>query len=84
MKNNCCQCFKAISVKSRFKIFDYLKNLKKKANVTSLVKLVGLRQPTVTFHINQLVKRGFVRKIKVGRNVYCQVHKKCDNCPLFA
>ena len=65
-------------------LIAYLKHLKKKVNVTTLVKLVGLRQPTVTFHINQLVKRGMLRKTKAGRNVYCQVHKKCDNCPLFA
>ena len=84
MKPNCVNCFKVVSIKSRFNIFEFLKSNRKGANISSLVKLTSLRQPTVTFHVNQLAKNGFVNKYKVGREVWCQVHKKCDDCPLFA
>ena len=84
MKYGCLNCFKTLSTRKRFLIFDFLKKKKrKKFNLNFLVKLTGLRQPTVTFHVNKLVKRGLVKKIKVGREVYCQAHKKCDDCPLF-
>jgi DNA-binding transcriptional ArsR family regulator len=82
LKCDCCQCFQTMACDSRFKIFEYLKK-KGKATVSSLVKFLGLRQPTVTFHLNQLKKRGLVKKVRVGREVYCQLHKKCDPCPLF-
>lgn len=82
LKYNCCGCFQTMACRSRFQIFEYLKK-KGKAKVSSLVKLLGLRQPTVSFHINKLVKRGLVKKVRVGREVYCQLHKKCDPCPLF-
>jgi DNA-binding transcriptional ArsR family regulator len=82
MKSNCCNCFKLVSTPQRFKIFNYLKT-KQRSTVSELVRLTTLRQPTVTFHINQLAKCGFVKKIKDGRNVFCQIRKKCPDCPLF-
>lgn len=84
MKYDCINCFKILSTKNRFKIFEFLKKKRgQRTNVSSLVKLTSLRQPTVTFHINKLAKRGLVKKHKVGREVYCQIHKKCDDCSLF-
>ncbi|MFC1711341.1 winged helix-turn-helix domain-containing protein [Patescibacteria group bacterium] len=84
MKYGCINCFKILSTKKRFNIFQYLKEKKgQKVNISSLVKLTKLRQPTVTFHVNKLAKKGIVKKYKAGREVFCQVHKKCDNCPLF-
>jgi DNA-binding transcriptional ArsR family regulator len=87
MKYNCVNCFRSLGAKKRFKIFFHLRENKNKSkngiNIKSLVKLTSLRQPTVTFHINKLVKQGLVKKKKAGREVYCQIHKKCDDCPLF-
>ena len=83
MKVICCACFRTLSTRQRFKIFEFLKK-KPKVNVTTLVNLTGLRQPTVSFHINQLLKRGIIKKYKDGRNVYCQVIQKCRSCPLFS
>jgi len=83
MNKGCINCFKVITARQRFRIFNFLKK-KKKATVNSLVKLTALKQPTVTFHINQLVKKDFVHKIKIGRHVYCEIHKKCRHCPLFS
>ncbi|MDO8608951.1 MAG: winged helix-turn-helix domain-containing protein [bacterium] len=87
MKNNCIICFKILSVPTRFKIFTYLRSLKKKklAAIKDLVRIVKLSQPTVTFHVNQLVKSGILEKEKVGRNTYCMVRQmnNCSNCVLF-
>ena len=82
MKKNCFNCFKTIAVKTRFQIFNFLKN-HPRVTVNNLVKLTSLRQPTVTFHINQLSKKGLLKKSKVGRFVFCQLHQRCHPCPLF-
>ncbi|OGD61952.1 hypothetical protein A2160_01150 [Candidatus Beckwithbacteria bacterium RBG_13_42_9] len=80
---NCPSCFKVLAVKSRFTLFEYLKKSGKKT-VNELVNLLGLRQPTVTFHLNFLAKERMIKKIKVGREVFCQINKRCQNCPLFS
>ncbi len=51
---------RALSSKNRLKIFLAIKDAKEKTDVSDLVKLTGLKQPTVTFHINQLTKAGLV------------------------
>jgi len=83
MKENCIFCFQTLSTKARFDIFEHLKKSEEKTTVSSLVKLTNLRQPTVTFHLQELAKRGLVRRYRAGRNVYYQIHKNCRNCPLF-
>jgi len=78
MKNSCCHCFKLLSSKSRFRIFEFLKGCRtKKVNVNDLVKLSSLRHPTVSFHLKKLKDNGFLKKYKKGREVYCQVCQKC-------
>lgn len=73
-----------MSVLSRFKILEHLKHAKKAETVSSLVELTGLKQPTVTFHINRLVTCGLLKKHKSGRIVYCQTNDKhCASCPLL-
>ncbi|OGY22680.1 MAG: hypothetical protein A2126_01235 [Candidatus Woykebacteria bacterium GWB1_45_5] len=84
MKADCVYCFRTLSTKARFNIFEHLKKSGEKTTVSSLVKLTVLRQPTVTFHLKELAKRRLVRRYKAGRNVYYQTHKNCRNCPLFA
>lgn len=83
MKEVCVYCFQTLSTKARFDIFEHLKKNGEKATVSSLVELTSLRQPTVTFHLQELARRGLVRRYKAGRNVYYQAHKNCRNCPLF-
>jgi DNA-binding MarR family transcriptional regulator len=72
-----------VSTKSRFDIFNYLLVNKDGVKVNDLVKLTNLKQPTVTFHINQLVKKKLVLKSKLGREVVCRLNIKCVNCPLL-
>jgi DNA-binding transcriptional ArsR family regulator len=56
----------------------------KKVDISALARLTGLRQPTVTFHVNELAKAGLVKKIKSGRNVFCVSSPPvCPHCPLF-
>lgn len=83
MKDRCIVCFKTLSVDTRFKIFEYLKKQEKKVNISSLVRLVSLRQPTVSFHVDQLTKCGLIKKYKSGREVFCKINQRCDNCPVF-
>ncbi|PIY95575.1 MAG: hypothetical protein COY66_06485 [Candidatus Kerfeldbacteria bacterium CG_4_10_14_0_8_um_filter_42_10] len=84
MQQKCLKCLKVVSIASRFRLFQYLKKTKKPATVSQLVNLLALRQPTVTFHINQLAKLDLIKKEQVGREVYCQISRKCNHCPLFA
>lgn len=85
VKIKCVGCFKVLSIKARYKIFDYLKGHPVKVTVSELVKLTQLRQPTVTFHINQLSKAGLVKKERSGREVFCTLRNGCgDKCMLFS
>ena len=83
-KRKCVQCFKLLSVKSRFNIFRYLSQPRQQVSVSALAKLTKLRQPTVTFHLNELAAVGLVQRQRVGRNVFCRATRKCRDCPLFA
>lgn len=83
MKNKCVHCFKAISVKARFDIFNFLLKQKDGVTVSRLTEFTSLRQPTVSFHIDKLEKTGLVKKYKKGREVYCKVNSLCPNCPLI-
>jgi DNA-binding transcriptional ArsR family regulator len=72
-----------MAVKTRFKIFNFLLDKKEGVGISQLVSLTGLRQPTVTFHINQMVKKGIIKKKKLGRDVVCSPSIKCTSCPLL-
>ncbi|MDD5109749.1 MAG: metalloregulator ArsR/SmtB family transcription factor [Patescibacteria group bacterium] len=83
MKQKCLGCLQAVAVETRFNIFQYLRKLRGKATVSKLVELTGLRQPTVTFHVNALAEAGLVKKTRVGKNVFCRLQEQCADCPLF-
>ena len=84
MKYICRQCFKVLNSKERFHIFYHLLTQKgHTTTITDLTRLTHLTQPTVTHHINQLVKIKLVIKKKVGREIHCSPFLKCPNCHLF-
>lgn len=83
MKIKCFNCFKVISVSTRFKIFNFLKDNPDGVTVNRLVKLTKLKQPTVTFHLNELEKYGLLKKQKHGQEVLCFLKQECTVCPLF-
>lgn len=85
VKTKCVGCFKVLSIKARYKMFDYLKEHPSKVTVSELVKLTKLRQPTVTFHVNQLSRVGLIKKERNGREVFCILSRGCnDECMLFS
>lgn len=83
MKTKCLKCLKAISVPTRFKIFNFLLSSSKGVTVKRLVELTHLRQPTVTFHLNELEKYGLLTKERNGQEVLCSLKQNCEVCPLF-
>lgn len=63
----CPDCFKAVGVKSRYKLICELGKSRDGANVTALTKKLKLRQPTVTHHLNVLKSLNAVKSTAVGR-----------------
>lgn len=83
MQQKCVKCFKSVSEETRFKILEFIKKAKKGVNISKLVEFTKLRQPTVTFHINNLEKVGLIEKKRVGREVICSMKiPLCVGCPL--
>lgn len=83
LTNHCRECFEVLAVPARFKIFTHLRE-NDNLIVSDLVELTHLKQPTVTFHLDRLEKASLVKREKSGKLVYCQINRKCPDCPLFA
>ncbi len=83
MRQRCENCIKALAVKARFRIYQHLSSLRKQVTITELVKLVSLRQPTVTFHVNRLAAAGLIVKKKLGRKTFCAANVRCKHCALL-
>lgn len=75
----CPVCFKAVGVKSRYKIICELGKKPNGVTVNALTELLGLRQPTVTHHLNTLrsvdavevIERGRERVYILNRKAHC-------------
>ena len=75
----CPECFKAVGVKSRYKLICCLGKVRKGATVTELTDALALRQPTVTHHLNilksidavQVEERGRHRVYTLNRKAHC-------------
>lgn len=81
LQSKCIKCVQALSAKARFTIYQKLLSEGKPMTVGQLVKLTKLRQPTVSFHIQELVASGLVSRKKEGRQVLCAAHPECKDCP---
>jgi DNA-binding transcriptional ArsR family regulator len=82
---NCQGCFGSLGIDSRYKIYELLKkgvNL----SVSDLAEKLGLKQPTVTYHLKQMEVNGLLKSSKKGHFVYYQVNEVCPqtlkNCIL--
>ena len=74
----CTHCFKTLGVESRMEIYEFLyKN--GSATVTELVDLVGLKQPTVSYHLKELKESGLLTSKKHGKEVYYSLSGKCPH-----
>lgn len=74
----CVHCFKSLGVPAKYKIYRYLtKN--KKATVSELVKLVDLKQPTVSYHLKDMNDSGLLKSQKAGKEVYYSLDTNCPH-----
>lgn len=78
MKNHCGNCFKNLGVGSRLKIYTYLEK-KGSKNVTEITNRIGLKQPTISYHLTQMEKTGLLSKEQKGKEVFYTVGKKCKH-----
>lgn len=78
MKNICLNCFRNLSVDSRFKIYEYIKS-NKNVCVTDVIDYVNLKQPTVSYHIAQMQKSGLIKKIQKGNKIFLKINRICPH-----
>jgi len=75
----CPDCFKAVGVRSRYKLICLLGKASQGETVGVLTKHLGLSQPTITHHLNilkslnavQVVDRGRERIYSLNRTAHC-------------
>lgn len=75
----CPDCFKVVGVRSRYQLVCFLGKHEHGATVSVLTKELGLRQPTVTHHLNTLKsvnavaveERGRERVYTLKRDAHC-------------
>lgn len=82
---NCQGCFGSLGIDSRYKIYEFLKETPS-LSVSDIAGKVGLKQPTVTYHLKQMEENGLVRSSKKGHFVMYQINEVCPqtlkNCIL--
>ena len=81
-KEYCVECFKSLGVPAKYKIFVHLRD-NGETTVGSLVELVGLTQPTVSYHLKGMQQHGLLTSRKAGKEVYYSVNLMCPNYNKF-
>ena len=71
----CPECFKAVGVHSRYKIICCLGKEQTGITVGKLTDILGLRQPTVTHHLNILKSIDAVTVEKKGRECIYRLNR---------
>lgn len=72
----CPVCFKAVGVESRYKLICTLGREKGGLGVGALTKILKLKQPTVTHHLNVLKSVDAVEVIEKGRERIYKLNRK--------
>ncbi|MGE5138062.1 MAG: ArsR/SmtB family transcription factor [Rudaea sp.] len=67
--------FRTLSDGARLSILDQLAATQDDLNVTDLARAVRMSQPLCSWHLRRLVKFGFVRMRRVGREVRCSIDR---------
>jgi predicted transcriptional regulator len=75
----CTTCFNALGVGSRMSIYKLLRQ-RGKAPVAAIVEHVGLTQPTVSYHLNEMKNAGILESERDGKEIY---YKISDTCKVF-
>lgn len=80
---NCADCFGILADHTRIRILDTIK--KEQTNVSSLAELIGLTQPTISYHLKMLDGVGLITKERRGREIYYTFNKDypCKGCGVF-
>jgi len=58
------------------KIYQFLKK-NGKSTVSSVVDMVGLTQPTVSYHLKEMKSAGLIDGVKSGKEVFYSINEKC-------
>jgi len=76
-KSFCCPlAIPQMNDPSRRKIYEFLATQGEKP-VAEITKMLGLRQPTVSYHLKEMKKEGLLISRKQGREVYYSVKMLC-------
>lgn len=75
-ESSCSHCLSVLGVGSRMKIYNYLKKSGKKS-VSELVDIVGLTQPTVSYHLKEMRDAGILDSQRSGKKIFYRVSGKC-------
>jgi ArsR family transcriptional regulator len=75
-KTPCTKCFGSLGIDSRMKIYKFLKK-SGKSTVTGVVDMVGLTQPTVSYHLKEMKDAGLLNSSKSGKEVFYSINKDC-------
>lgn len=83
----CRCCMEILADPTRAKIVELLSD-KSPQTVSSIVSHFRLRQPTISHHLHELKKHGFVKLQKKGLEAYYSLNPKChksslQNCNLL-
>lgn len=74
--SGCVICFNALGVDSRMSIYRFLKQTGK-STVSAVVAHIGLTQPTVSYHLNEMKNAGILLSERSGKEVYYMVNDQC-------
>ncbi len=73
----CRECFKSLGIESRMEIYAYLKN-NEEATVNQITAHVGLRQPTISYHLHMMQDQGLLKSRKKGKEVHFSISPVCS------
>src|SRR3989304_4573109 len=73
----CTDCFKSVSVPSRMAIYNFINLSGGEATVGQVVGYIGLRQPTVSYHLKEMKDAGLLKSRKSGKEVFYSIDEVC-------
>ncbi len=76
----CPDCFRVVGVESRYKVVCLLGKVVAGATVGAITEALGLKQPTVTHHLNVLKRVGAVKAEERGRE---RIYTLCRDAHCF-
>lgn len=80
MQKNCVcgSCLANLAVSSRLLIFNFLKKTGRQT-VSAIVAQTTLSQPTISYHLKQMLAAGLLEQQCEGRSIYYQVKFACPH-----